>query len=276
MRNVKAAFRSERFRSELSETLRAKLSDPISRGLSITLNNAPVSSDPLLVLSDSQLRPAYKELVFDRKAPPLVQVKIYCGLGPSDEPSEAGWHVFCNGRLVLVGDKTDRTGWGYADSGISIPGFHGQYNRLRGFAYFDCDEAGKLPWSTTKTDVNVESPVYRTTRVEMMALMRPVVDFLNSVRREQEDQPDGAGVGVLERLLAKSPMTDLRKVGTRESFSPPKISPKAHRAGPVMQRIQYDKPLKQVQATMETLKVRTFKDVGEKTFDYYYKSEVDE
>jgi hypothetical protein len=43
-----------------------------------------------------------------------------------------------------------------------------------------------------------------------------------------------------------------------------------------MQRIQYDRPLKQVMAAMNALKVSTYTGVGEKTFDYYYKSEVEE
>jgi hypothetical protein len=274
--DVRESFRSERFRSELKEALKAKLSDPISRGLSISLNGVPVSSDPLLLLNDPQLRPVFKELVFDQKDPPPVHVKIYCGLGSSEDPSEAGWHVFCNGRLILLGDQSERTGWGYAAKGIKIPNFHGQYNHLRGFIYFDCDDSGKLPWSTTKTDINVEAPVYRTARLEMMALMRPVVDFLNSVKKEKDERSEGQGPGPLERLLSGSAKAELRKVVTREAFTQPKLQPIRKPTGPVMQRIQYDKPLEQVRAAMRALKVDTFKDTGEKTFDYYYKSEVEE
>ncbi len=43
-----------------------------------------------------------------------------------------------------------------------------------------------------------------------------------------------------------------------------------------MQRIQYDKPLDQVEEAKRTLKVRSFKAVGEKTFDYFYKAEVEQ
>jgi hypothetical protein len=274
--DVKESFRSERFRSELNESLKAKLSDPINRGLSISLNGVSVASDPLLLLNDPRLRPAFKELTFDKKSPPPVYVKIYCGLGPSEDPSEAGWHVFCNGRLILPGDKSERTGWGYSESGIRIPGFHGQYNHLRGFVYFDSDDAGKLPWSTTKTDVNVESPVYRSARLEMMTLMRPVVDFLNTVKKEHDLRTEGQGVGVLEKLIASSPRTDLRQVITRPIFSQPRIQSKGTTPRPAMQRIQYDRPLTQVRSVMRTLRVKTFTAVGERTFDYYYKSEVEE
>jgi len=274
--DVKESCRSERFRSTLKEALKAKLSDPITNGLAVSLNGISVTSDPLLLLNDPQLRPAFKALTFDEKRPPEVYVKIYCGLGPSKEPDEAGWHVFCNGRLILSGDKTESTGWGYSGGGITIPDFHGQYNRVRGFVFFDSDDAGKLPWNTTKTDVNLDSAVYRTSRLEMVGLMRPVIDFLNSIKRERDALPQGKESGPLESLVASSPLADLPRVSTRSTFTQPVLKVRPKRAGPTMQRIQYDRPLKQVMAAMHALKVSTYTGVGEKTFDYYYKSEVEE
>ena len=43
-----------------------------------------------------------------------------------------------------------------------------------------------------------------------------------------------------------------------------------------MQRIQYEKPLEQVEEAMKVLRARSFKAVGEKTFDYFYKAEVEQ
>jgi Histidine kinase-, DNA gyrase B-, and HSP90-like ATPase len=275
--DVNESFRSEQFRSELKEALKSKLSDPLSRGLAIFLNGTPITASPLLLLSDNPLRPAFKEMTFDRQAPPPVYVKIYCGLGPSEDPEDAGWHVYCNGRLIIRGDKTDRTGWDFRSNGISIPGFHGQYNHLRGLVYFDSDDSGKLPWNTTKTDLNIESPVFRTTRLEMVTLMRPVVDFLNTLKREKDNRQQGDGPGPLEALIAKSPKSSVAKVQTRTIFMVSVPSPpRAVAARAAEQRIQYVKPKKQVDAVMRTLNVYTYKEVGEKTFEYYYNAEVEE
>jgi len=43
-------------------------------------------------------------------------VEVFAGISDENNPSrEAGWHVFCNGRLILDADKTYRTGWGDKD-----------------------------------------------------------------------------------------------------------------------------------------------------------------
>ena len=82
--------------------------------------------------------------------------------------------MFCNGRLILEADKSRTTGWGDGN-----PQYHNQYARFRGYVFFDSDHAGLLPWTTTKSNVDADSPIFRAVRLEMLYMMRPIIDFLN-------------------------------------------------------------------------------------------------
>ena len=274
--DVAEAFSLATFATELKNELQARLGDPISRGLAVTLNQVPVNAEPLSVLADKRLAPAYKKLKYTKPGAKTVTVKLYCGLGQSEDREAAGWHVLCNGRLILEGDKTKVTGWGEKAGDVSIPGFHGQFNHLRGYAYFDCDDASRLPWNTTKTGINTDSLIFRAVRLEMMKLMRPVVDFLNKLKEEKERKGNEEAVGPLEKLVTASPTQPVTQVKPRGFFELPNVKAVPAKAGSKLQRIQYDKPVEQVEEAMKALKVRSFKAVGEKTFEYFYKAEVDQ
>jgi hypothetical protein len=276
--DVSGSFVLKNFETELTNELKVRLQDPISKGLAVTLNGIPVNAEPLELLDDDQLAPAFKELHYGDSSKNRVNVKLYCGLGKKRDPILAGWHVFCNGRLILEADKTDITGWGNKSDGISIPGFHMQYNHLRGCAYFDSDDPGKLPWNTTKTGLNTDSPIYRATKLEMMRLMRPVVDFLNKLKEEKaskDDDEDGER-SPLEQLIEDSPSAIVSGVRRREIFIQPETRAMHGKAGPPMQRIQYDMPLDKVNRVKKALKATSWKQIGEKTFDYFYDAEIDE
>ena len=97
----------------------------IDRGIAISLNGVTVPTSTLqFLVSDSPvLRPAYRAYVRDG-----VNVRLLAGVGRSSPP-EAGWYVYCNGRMVLDADRSRTTGWGEPDM---VPRFHNQYARFRG------------------------------------------------------------------------------------------------------------------------------------------------
>jgi hypothetical protein len=178
--------------------------------------------------------------------------------------------------LVLEADKTDVTGWGEKHDDGNVPGFHPQFNRLRGYAYFDSDDAGRLPWNTTKTGMDTDSPVYRAVRPEMMKMMRPVIDLLNRLKEEKEGRTEADEMGPLEKLVDAAVAKPVDGVETRPAFELPKVREQPKPRGPVLQRIQYDKPRVQVMKAMSGLGVRSYVKVGEKTFEYYYNAEFQE
>ena len=68
---------------------------------------------------------------------------------------------------------------------------------------------------------------------------------------------------------AKATPTNMLSLAARFVAPPPRPVP----PGPRMQKIQYTKPLTEVERAKELLKVRTFTAVGEKTFEYFMKYE---
>ena len=161
--DVIEAFTDENFKIRLAQELREAHTQTIERGLKVSLGGVPLEVRPLEFLQSKELKPAYHEMSWgeDRSE---VTVKLYAGIADS-KPNEAGWSIFCNGRLVLGKDRTAVTGWG-ENSGKLVPQFHPQYNRFRGFAFLDSDDTSALPWNTTKTGVDTDSVHYKSVRAK--------------------------------------------------------------------------------------------------------------
>ena len=270
-RDVADEFKQQNFQTALKIAIEAKLQAALSRGLEITLNEIPVGTRHLEMLSTQKLAPARKTLLFRKLGKP-VTVKLYCGLGERDR-NAAGWHVFCNGRLVLEADKTDVTCWGPPQV-TGIPRFHPQYHRFRGYAYFDCDDAGRLPWNTTKTGIDTDNRIYRAVRPEMTKLMRPVITFLNKLKEERQAFKDEQDKGPLQKLLAKASPVPFQDLKMRAAFKVPRVPVREPKVQ--LQKIQYEKPLQKVLEVKKALKARSFREVGEGTFAYFYNNECKE
>jgi hypothetical protein len=177
--------------------------------------------------------------------------------------------------MLLEADKTPATGWGETDSG-SMPGFHPQFNDFRGFAYLEADDAADLPWNTTKTALDTDHPIYRRVRQEMVGLARPVIDFFNKVKQEQDSRRavQDESPGPLERLLEKARLKPLEKVETRKIFVVPHLAaarPKP--SGQKTQRIRFERPTAKAEEVKKALRAKTWQEVGEQVFDYYYNAE---
>ena len=80
----------------------------IDNGLTISLNGVTIPPSQLqFLVSDSPLLiPAFRR--YERDG---VHVRLVAGIGRSN-PREAGWYVYCNGRMILDADRTRTTGWG--------------------------------------------------------------------------------------------------------------------------------------------------------------------
>ena len=273
--DVKSCFGPGNFKGRLREALRSRIGTSIERGLTVFLNGHAVAASTQLILTHLLLLPAHKRETFQKKQQAEVAIRLYCGLGESEEARAAGWYVYCNARLVLGADKTELTGWG-GKNGTSLPAFHPQFNHFRGFAYFDSVDAGLLPWNTTKTALNVDSEVYRGIRPTMRTLMRPVIDFLNELSKEkaQKEKSETDEAGPLEDLIKNSQKSSILQATTREIFTVPKL--KVKEKPPQTQRIQYDKPKVEIDMVKKVLGVTTLKAVGNQTFDYFFDSEVAE
>lgn len=139
-----------------------------------------------------------------------VNVVLLAGLAErvdgSWEQDRAGWYVMCNGRVVVSANKDQLTGWG-EDFAQFVPKFRG----FVGVALFSSSDPSLLPWTTTKSDLNEESEVYRRARDKMIGVTRQVLAFLNEMYPrdiEEEAEP-------VERELAE----DISPRDLREDIS---------------------------------------------------------
>jgi len=264
---VASAFELENFRTRLRERLEGKHQFSLGKGLEVSLNTAPLRFEEAILLSTRELKPAHFKQKYFRESDTPVTVNIYVGIADS-LPSAGGWYVYCNGRAVLEADQTDVTGWGEGGA-VTIPKYHNQYARFRGYCFFDCDDAGLLPWNTTKTGVSLDSPLYKAVRQEMIALMRPVVTFLNKLKEEEATAKQTGDSPVADQLekAKEVPLTQFKAATTFQSPSFRVVRT------PVGQLISYRKPSDQVAKVRKVLQVTTLKAVGEKTFEYFLKTE---
>ena len=235
----------------------------IDRGLIISLNGVTIPTSQLeFLISDTPLlRPAFRR--YERDG---VHVRLVAGVGRSN-PREAGWYVYCNGRMILDADRTRTTGWGEPQM---MPRFHNQYSRFRGAALFDSDDPRLLPWNTTKDGVYEGVPIFSEAYGLMITVMTPVIRFLDAVDRDNEN-PDGSRL--LVDLVDKTarPVSILRLTDS-DSFryqAPPPPPPPGER----MVNIQYRKPAWLVDAVRDSLDAGSARAAGEMTFDYYVDQE---
>lgn len=264
-------FELANFRTSLANEIAAAHQISLDKGISISFNGLPLKMQPLLLLSSDKLNPVRWEHIYEESSESPINVAIYAGISDSN-PTEAGWNIYCNGRLLLEHDQERITGWGESQD-KAIPKFHNQYARFRGFVFFDSNDAEKLPWNTSKTGVDTDSAIFKAVRMEMINIMRPIIDFLNSLDREKDQ--DGSEKKPLEELIQSSIMTLISEVNKSETFNWPKEMPKIEK-GIKMNNIQYQKPVSEVNKVKKVLKATSLKEVGEKTFEYFFNSECEE
>lgn len=272
-------FKSDQFIQELRQQLTSKLETSLAKGLAVRVNGESLRPHIRKLVSEPALAPAKHSVTLQGAKGNKVTVELWCGLGKPESHSsaraESGWYVFCNGRMLLEADKTTATGWGVEDD-ERIPAYHPQFNDFRGYAYLDADDAADLPWNTTKTALDTDHPVYRSVRQHMVALARPVIDYFNK-RKEENDALKAAGeegAGRLQSLFDDAKTKPLGALKTRAAFSaPPTPATTPLRRGPELQRIQFDADARKAEEVKRHLRATSWMAVGREVFDYYYNAE---
>lgn len=265
--NVSQDFNLSSFLSNLKEELEDAQRVNMSSGLTITLNSIPLHHDPLLLLSSDLIKPVYRTINYTEKDGKAVICKIYAGV-VAERSEDNGWYIFCNGRSILEADQSKLTGWGEKGA---IPKYHPQFGFFRGYVYFDSDDASLLPWNTTKTGVDSDSNIYKAARLEMIEVMRPVINFLNDLDNERSDKYEDKILGDAKQS-ARS--VELSSVQENRTFIYPKLSestvrPNEPKQSTISYKIESDIaiPLK------DQLGLKTLADLGKYTFNYYLEME---
>ena len=259
-------FGLNHFRVRVENEIQQKHSLFIDRGLAVRIGGAAVPSRRWQLISDDQFLPRYLRKIYNG-ADATVSARIYVGVGRS-VPTDAGWYVICNGRLVLGADKSEKTGWGWQtpemDAATGLPRYHNQFARFRGYILFDCENAGRLPWNTTKTDIDPDNSIWLDARQVMSSVMRPVIDFLNLVDRESElPNSDRLLTGLLQSANTKA-IADIRD---EQNFRYPK-NPRPPR--PTTVTIQFPKEKDRVEELREAMGTDSARATGDAAFEFAY------
>ncbi len=261
-------FQQSSFPRRLAIRLKETHQQAMQNGLAISVNGIPVHSEPTTVQVTDSIGALYDELeIPGGKNQPVVKVEIFAGI---EDPrrGEPGWNVYCNGRLVLASDKTYLTGWGEG-GGKTVPKYHPQFARFRGFVFFESDDADRLPWTTTKINVDADSQAFRAVRPRLVKAMRPVITFLN--RLDAENDRRGRATPYYDAIEGARSMTLMDAPRTKSFFQAPK-----RRTTPVKnQRITYSRPKEKVAKLMEALGAETAKETGGLSFDRVYEEECE-
>lgn len=96
----------------------------------------------------------------------------------------AGWTIICNDRVVLSHDTTHRTGWGEA----GVPAYHSQFVMLAGVVEFTSTDAEKLPVTTTKRGINLDSPLYASVKDVMREALKHFTSFTYHWKSDTEER----------------------------------------------------------------------------------------
>jgi len=206
-----------------------------------------------------------------------VNIRIICGIAsdlPNEIPEElrqekaeySGWYVICNDRVVVAGDKTDLTVWGNGD----FVGWHPQYNGFAGFLFMNSeDDASRLPWKTTKREVDTSELRYQRAIINMKNLTRQFIDYTNERKGDPESakrkEAQAASISIVE-LKSESITMRLPSVVAKPSFREKMV------------QVSFSKPLAKIKKAAEALGDFSLSAsaVGSKAFDYFYKIEVED
>lgn len=253
---VREQFSSKAFRSLLIDKVSRAYALFLRAGANISLNAEETTPDWPELVASKDLQPVRKLVTKGD-----VEILIMVGLSPRADKKPRGWYVFCNGRLVLDADKTDRTGWGTEPH----PSFQPKYNHFLGYVYFRSKNVQKLPWNTTKDGIERESIIYQTALDEMWVLCRPVLDFLNSLYPDvpEESEPEHA-------LFTSAKPVPPQEIARRpNSLFQARVK---KRSDDDLVSIQYKRSNRKIKKIKEVLGRSNISasGIGEFTFDWYY------
>jgi hypothetical protein len=267
--DVKVQFGTAVFRNGLGRQIEAVQQQYIDRGLRIVFDGKTLLPSPWQLTRGSGIEPMYSEDELQIGSS-IVKRRIFAGVGRSS-PQEAGWYVFCNGRMILSADQTSSTGWepGDDEQGVTVPKYHGQFARFRGYVFLDAEDASLLPWNTTKTGVDEDTDIWRNTYLQMRSAMRPVIDFLNKLA-EETDNPQSQRP--LSDAISRAQPQAIRSIVRRGPFIVP--SPATGPKPPPWTSVQFRRLKSQVDELKEIYQASSNSELGGIIFDEAYKDGV--
>lgn len=266
------SFNDKSFVEQLIKEIQYEHMLNINKGLIIRINEIKLNTTPIDLVFDTDIKPTYWEKKQENQI-----VKILAGISTKDD-QDGGWYIFCNDRLIISKNKTDETVW-TGSKGDGVPFWHSQYHRFRGYVFFEAKDSSLLPWNTTKTGMDLDSPYYKEVRRMMINMTRQVMDLLDKLKSEKEkDNPEEEQklnkaieeslehpISVVEALTKTHSLSN-QFIYPSKLFNPLKKSK--------MTRISYQVSTEKYNKVKDDIGVSAPKDVGLTTFEYYFENEL--
>jgi hypothetical protein len=237
----------------------------LQKGFAVTVNGDDIPPYRFELRVSADFQPTNYEFEDDGV---LIDIRAgLAGLPPDDDSPESGvsdvdyfgWFVLCNDRVILAADKTDRTVW--ADEGF--PKWHPQYNGFMGIVSFSSKDPGKLPWSTTKRDVDRLNPVYRRAVSKMKIATQQYIDYSSS-RKSFLDRA--------KEIESAAPPVPVRQLPRVNQMKIPSFAGVAQYVSVCYSAKRSD--VKRAATAMGSPNMPASR-VGLKTFEYYLKNETE-
>lgn len=260
--SITEKFSNTVFISSLIDALSHAHYKILKEGFVIKVNGQNVGLKDIEILTSETLGIAGVEIKLGH-----VNVSIKAGIGERNYHS-GGWYVLCNNRLIEGAHKGILTGWGQD----GIRNYHPDFAFFRGVVEFYSKDGGDLPWNTTKTGIDSDNPVFRTALGEMKKIMRKVIELLKDRVKEQEDlEQNRINEGPINTAIEDAEKKSIFDINIPDDFVRPDaiIVPRVISS----RRIAYSVGDEMFTDVKETLGAATNKQVGELTFDYYYRNE---
>lgn len=237
-------------------------------GIEIIVNEKSLVGNNISLVDSDDMKPIKKEYQDGD-----VNVKILSGIAPrigtKYPPEEAGWYIYCNGRLVVAADKSSLTTWKDMENRSSGVVFHNKYAGFRGIVYFSSKHPEKLPWNTTKTGIDETSLIYLRAKEIMFEFFKIIGNMLDDIKKNTEEEDDG-----IEETIAKMKGTEMTIENINNVKESRIVNIKNISVNTVPNvTISYKKPKQEAEELKKMLDVKSYKEVGEKTFEYYRDAE---
>lgn len=262
---VKTRLADKTFSTELFKAIARTYAFFLGRYVRVKINGSVVDAFDIPVGKPKQGQASYE--TFERDG---VTVRILATIATGDKQGRlkldtAGWYVVCNGRIVLAADKSEKSGWNTAP----MPQFHPKYRAFLGLVFFESRDPVRLPWTTTKRDLNKESAIYLHTKARMAAAARPVISFCN---RKYGADPDEEPIErEISREVAGAPLGRLvsHKTTLFEVSSTKRTTLKTTTS------VQYDAENSDLDRIRKHLRKPRMgaSTIGRHTFDYFIRQE---
>lgn len=268
----KTSFSDKTFIDTLQKEIALEHMLNINTGLKITIDGLTLKANQITLVNDEKIKPTFWE-----KSGKGQSVKVLAGISTKDA-EDGGWYIFCNSRLILAKNKNEETVW-TGSKGDGVPLWHAQYFRFRGYVFFEAEDSAKLPWNTTKTGMDLDSPYYKEVRAKMISMTRQVMELLDKLKEEKEkDNPEEnqkLNKAVEKSLKSTMPVVEIlehtKKLNNKfhypvSLFNPPE----KHNSV----KIAYQVSLEKFEAVKQQSGESQPKEVGLFTFNYYYENEI--